>query len=464
MRGVILNGLTRDEHGNMKSKYTASYKKKIGNKTIFKQMFGYEIIKNDIIIYNPAVISVCIKNKFDIIDKRIAPIEVDYKCRINVSDNQAVVYNHLLNNIFTEQNANNGIGSCVLVMATGMGKTYTSGKLISGLKVPTLIIVPKISILNEWMKMFKWFDGEPIGRYFTDAKEDGNIVVMTIESALNDEYKFGDTIIKWDQYFTKFGLVIYDEVHNYPTNKYKDIFWRTNFKYRLGLTATPDERTDKMDIYYKWHLNTVVHSNQIEGWISNEEPKWTGTVIAINYYGPIEYTHKLTNDNGWLSVSKMVKQFSRDIYRNKLITNTIDDMLTRHRNVYIFSEHRDYIIDISAKYDSSSIMMGGITDDEFEEAKNKSVIFITYGYGKEGISIPKMNAIVFAHPRKSKMNQIIGRILRMGGDENISREIVDIIDYKTSLKSQFSQRKEEYTKKGFNIVQKNIKYTELRIG
>lgn len=455
MRGVVISGLTNNEHNDIKSKYVCNYKKKMGNITISKQLYGYEVI-NNITIYNQRVINICVNNKFDIIDKRHKPSAINYNCNIKLNSNQQVVYDHLMTNIFTSPNNK----CCVLIMATGTGKTYTAGKLISDLSVPTLIIVPKISIMTEWIRMFQSYNGEQIGQYYSGGKMDGNIVIMTIDSALNDEFIFDGVIIKWDTYFSKFGMVVFDEIHNYPTNKYKDIFWRTNFMYKLGLTATPNERIDNMDTYYKWHLNTVVFANKLEGF-AESAVNWSGDIIAVNYYGPIEYTLRMTNDKGWISTCKMVKQFSEDIYRNRLIQSYIDDMLLRYRNVYVFCEHRDYIINISSKYPDSGVMMGGITDEEYQLAKDKPVIFITYGYGKEGISIPKMNAIIFAHPRKSKMTQIIGRILRQGGDEHIRREIVDIIDSKTPLKSQFKERQNVYKEKGFDIIQKNVKYTDI---
>ena len=69
----------------------------------------------------------------------------------------------------------------------------------------------------------------------------------------------------------------------------------------------------------------------------------------------------------------------------------------------------------------------------------------TYPYSSTGVSIDKMDSLILATPRKSKMTQILGRIFRLGGDQSVKRFIVDIVDNKITLKSQYSARKKVYT-------------------
>jgi hypothetical protein len=79
-----------------------------------------------------------------------------------------------------------------------------------------------------------------------------------------------------------------------------------------------------------------------------------------------------------------------------------------------------------------------------------------------GKSIPKMDAIILATPRRRKSRQYIGRIFRLGSNYDITRKIVDIVDWATPLKSQWYQRKLYYDEKKFPITEKKIKYTELK--
>ena len=92
--------------------------------------------------------------------------------------------------------------------------------------------------------------------------------------------------------------------------------------------------------------------------------------------------------------------------------------------------------------------MGGSSSQTIEDAKTYGrLILTTYQYSSTGVSIVKMNSLVLATPRRNGLEQIIGRIYRLSGDQNIERVIVDIVDNRTCLKSQFYDRKKIYDKK-----------------
>jgi len=285
------------------------------------------------------------------------------------------------------------------------------------------------------------------------------VMIFTAKSLIKAEYVFGAEKIPYETYLAKFGLVIYDEIHNYATKGYKEVFWRTNFLCKLGLTATPDERLDCMDVMYKHHAGPEIKASELAGVVKT---RWTCTVHAVKYNGPVQYTAKLTNNDGWVQTQLMCQQFAEDPYRTQLIINRANEMLMRYKNVFIFAEHRNYVEYLKNRLgDDVGVLMGGCTDADYAEAITKQIIIITYMYGKEGLSVPKMNAIIFAHPRKSHMRQIIGRILRC--DDGESREIVDIIDNKTSIKSQYYERKKIYNEKEFVIVEKVVPYTSITV-
>jgi hypothetical protein len=115
-------------------------------------------------------------------------------------------------------------------------------------------------------------------------------------------------------------------------------------------------------------------------------------------------------------------------------------------------------------YDIDSIsLMGGSTMDTIEQAQTSRVIVATYQYAYKGISLPNFDSMIFATPRRSKIYQTLKRIYRLGGDPTKIREIVDIVDNKTNLKSQFSSRKKEYDNPVFNMTYttNKIDYTSI---
>jgi superfamily II DNA or RNA helicase len=412
------------------------------------------------------------KNKI-LAGKDIYPIK--FSPCIDLYENQQKAMDFLMRNIYSEKKIKQGSAACIFVLDTGLGKTYIGGALIELSKKKTLIIVPKSSPIKEWTDMLEQnFPELDIGQYHSKApKTDGDIVIMTIDSALNDKFtwiskqdkKSVKTSLSYNQYFQQFGTVIFDEIHNYTTSKRHEIFWRTNFQYSIGLTATPDERADGMDPVASAHVGKIIRAIEIPGF-EVEEIKWKGNVKAIRYNGPPEYTIKYTNKKNWVSTKKMCDQFIADPYRNKLLLEEIKKLYREGKYIFVFSERRDYLLTLQEKLAEQNLesgemqtLMGGATYEEDLQARtNAKIILITYGYGIEGISIPRMDAIVFATPRRRKMRQTIGRILRRSGNPSITRQIIDIIDENTTLKSQFNTRKQVYTEKDFPIQESSVDF------
>ena len=95
------------------------------------------------------------------------------------------------------------------------------------------------------------------------------------------------------------------------------------------------------------------------------------------------------------------------------------------------------------------MLRGGITKQTFNDAKDAKahIVLTTYGYSRRGISLPDMTALVLVSPRRNGSRQIIGRILRRNSDEMIVRQIIDIVDVHTVLKSQSNDRIKIYKEK-----------------
>ena len=79
------------------------------------------------------------------------------------------------------------------------------------------------------------------------------------------------------------------------------------------------------------------------------------------------------------------------------------------------------------------------------------IILTTYQYMGTGKSIPKMDAIIYATPRKSKSRQFTNRIFRLGSNYDIERQIYDIVDWRTIVKNQWYKRKKYYNEKEYAI-------------
>lgn len=364
-----------------------------------------------------------------------------------LTDNQVCVLDHLMSNIYNPDNIAIGTSSTILQMEPGYGKTYLSLGVINRIKKKTFIIVPNSYLLRQWIEILTTaFPDNIIGCYYGLKKIDGDIIVSIINSAL-----------KYPGY-KKIGLVIYDEVHMYCSNKFSDIFTRAQAACCLGITATPFNRIDKFDPVAHWALGKVIHADSIENW-NVENINFLTDVTRVMYSGPDEYTKIIESAAGIVSVPLMINQIQDDPFRNNLIIAYAAELYRIGRNVFIFSDRREHLHQLAKKLDEKKIvfaapelvtgvreLMGGSTDADIENAKRDGrIIMTTFQYSGTGVSINKMDALILATPRKSNMKQILGRIYRLKSDQTIRRRIIDIVDIKICLKSQYYTRKKSYT-------------------
>lgn len=124
----------------------------------------------------------------------------------------------------------------IAVVPTGAGKTFFAIRLLKMMfeenpNMRVIIIMPKIVIINTWVEELVsnelYFNN--IGIYKGGCKEFSKITLTTTASAKNLDMRM-------------FDFAIFDELHNFGSPTMKALV-ATDFKYKLGLTATPD-RTD----------------------------------------------------------------------------------------------------------------------------------------------------------------------------------------------------------------------------
>lgn len=411
---------------------------------------------------------------------------------------------------FTEDQAAIGAAGLILELEAGLGKTFVAAIVIARKKVKTLYIVPNEYLLEQAADDFaKALPGARIGKYFHKCKCDGDIVLMIINSALSSEFTINGSIIPAREFMKQFTLVIFDEVHEYASTERSGVFRNIAGKYLLGLTAEANARVDKLDFVCHMHIGKVYPAECIPGFDVPETDRYTSEATIIKYYGPTEYCRNIISRAGMVSAYEMSKQMIRDPYRTRLIVDLVMQFYNEGRNIFVWCDMRGidiFLCDIlrreginascgtlpeqtdshgastaastdastdantSASTDASAKggvagLMGGIDKKGIIAAQNARVIVATYQYAYRGVSLPKFDTMIFATPRRAKIYQTLKRIFRAGGDTNIVRKIVDIVDMKTKLKAQLSTRKEQYVRPifGMTIHEKKITYDSITI-
>ncbi len=123
----------------------------------------------------------------------------------------------------------------VVVLPTGAGKTAVAVRAIERAGRSTLVVVPTLALLKQWYSILADSFGTSVavGLWGGGYHETTPLTVTTYDSAYIHAERYGD----------RFALVVYDEVHHLPAEKYATIPEMLLAPYSLGLTATP-ERPD----------------------------------------------------------------------------------------------------------------------------------------------------------------------------------------------------------------------------
>ena len=140
----------------------------------------------------------------------------------------------------------------IIALPVAAGKTLIGLKAIEFLKVKTVVLVPTLDLITQWVSILKDKLGvleEKIGVFGGGKREVNEITVMTYDSAY----------INLDKYKTYFGLIIADEAHHSVGPSYRKAFWQITAPFRMGLTATPF-RSDGLHKYYPEIIGEIVFS------------------------------------------------------------------------------------------------------------------------------------------------------------------------------------------------------------
>jgi len=395
---------------------------------------------------------------------------IEYKWTGSYRPNQLIIAKHL-----RKKYLDGGRGGAILKLEAGQGKSYVAMGLIRKLRRKTLIVVHNTTMLTQWIGWLSSnFPNNTIGQYWGKRKQDGDIVVGVINSLVVENFKIGDDDgIPYKRFFAAFGFVIWDECHKYMSARAIKLFKRAQTHYMLGLSATPDPRLDKKHQIPRWFIGPVVDAETLPGFVP-DTTTFTGNVNMIEYIGHPDYIKPERMNIGGKemnSFTNFLELITQDKYRLQLIVDQIIEVFkNKTKNMFVFADRIDYLKKIQkqlAKIGIGVLMLtltGGAKQRQLDDAKkNCRIILSTYSYMGTGLSIPRMDSLLLATPRRNKLAQFIGRIFRLDGQTDIEREIIDIVDAATPFKYQSSTRKIAYKARGLVIKKQKISYKEVII-
>lgn len=322
----------------------------------------------------------------------------------------------------------------VIVAPPGSGKTIIGLKIISEKKQPSLIVVHRIQLLEQWQERVQTFLGIPkheigiIGKGKTKIGK--QITIATIQSLPK----------QIEQIQNQFGTILVDECHHIPAETFRSTIEKLNTFYLYGLTATPFRKhnDEKLIFAFLGEIISEVGSTEIENFKHAQ-------IIVKNTNLDIPFNSKTE------SFETLSKILIHDSERNKLILNDIKIELSKGKRIAIITERKDHI-DTLCLFLRQSYEVVTLSGDDSESNKkskweilqqgNFQILITTGQYFGEGSDLSTINSLFLVYPFsfKGKLIQYIGRVQR----SEINPTIYDFRDIKIDYLNKLFLKRNVY--------------------
>ncbi len=337
-----------------------------------------------------------------------------------------------------------GYRKAMVVMATGLGKTYLAAFLAKSFK-RVLFIAHREEILQQAQRSFRLVMPERSSGLYNGAEKsvDTQLLFASI-------YTLG--IKKHRERFqaNEFDLIVVDEAHHAAAKSYASVLDYYTPSFQLGITATP-ERMDGRDVYALCDGNVAYQMHFIEaitrGWLS-----------PFRYYG-------IYDDTDYSQITWLGSRYEEQ--------ELLDTQLRRDRAELVWKAWSDHKQSRSLGF-CSSIRQADFLTEFFMEQGVRALslhsrtsgmtrpnairaltdgeldIIFTVDLFNEGVDIPGVDTLLFVRPTESLtvFTQQMGRGLRLA-EGKTHCVIVDLIgnyrnaDLKLSLLGRNSDKQPE---------------------
>lgn len=410
-------------------------KKKIGKNTFGTDRYFKFVgeTENEVIVprgFIGKLIRFCRENKIehDFIDERKKLKEILFTFNAKLRDHQQIT-------IDTIEKKELG----VIVAPPGSGKTIVALKIISEKKQPTLIIVHRKQLVEQWTERIETFLGIPkneIGKIGQGKSKVGKkITIATIQSLSKELVK-----TEAENILTAFGTIIVDECHHIPAETFRNTIAKLQTFYLYGLTATPFRKYNDGKLIFI-HLGEVIaeiKSNEIS---NSQQAK----IIIRNTGLDVPFNSK---SDKFETLSKILVH---DSARNKLILEDVISELKAGKRAVIITERKEHIDSLYQylKQSYETITFSGEDSESNRISKwkllkegNYQVLITTGQFFGEGTDLQNANCLFLVYPFsfEGKLIQYIGRVQR----SEVTPTIYDYRDIKIDYLNKLFLKRNTY--------------------
>ena len=320
------------------------------------------------------------------------------------------------------------IENCLVTSGTGSGKTTALLGLYGRMKVPTLVLVHQLNLIEQWMeRAVEELEMKPRDIGIVGAGK------MKLTSLTLGTPKSVAAAIKKDPRFVElWGAVLVDEVHLFAARSLFACVDQFPARYRVG--ASDDEKRKDRQEFLLYDLfgakaAEVSDKELVEkGAIMDVEVLIVPTAFEADWYVTGEDEDKKP-DFGLL-----VREMSEDFERQQLLDAIIATELREGRQIIIFAKERDHCRSLGAmaagRAPSGYLIGGPDYRDEFKRTKKGMkdgsirVGVGTYQACGIALDIPYVEVGICAAPvlaNKTSFRQARGRVCRKPVGKSVAR-------------------------------------------
>jgi len=333
-----------------------------------------------------------------------------------------------------------GDGRFLLGDFTVTHNTVFACGLIAELNVPTLVVVHKAFLMDQWAeRLTEYLPGVQLGVAQESRCEfQGKHVVLGMVHSLGGAV-YPNAFYRWP------GLVISDEVHRIGALTWSGVPGRFTARRRLGITATP-RRKDGAEAVFQQHIGPELFAAREES-----------LPFAVRFVTTDFYVVKGTTYNTGLSSRTTIVSFlCASEPRNRQIVGQILMALAKDRKCLVVSERLEHLAALERTLramapeghcPSIGYYVGGMRRDAREESERCQVILATVQNVQEGLDIPPLDTLFLTTPL-GDIEQMVGRIRRVSPGKK-PPVVVDFRDDRVPMfKRQAAEREAFYRKAG----------------
>ena len=297
----------------------------------------------------------------------------------------------------------------ILRAPPGFGKTVVSCAIMAKLGVPTLVVVHKEFLVNQWKERIEQFlPGTKVGIVQQDRCEyEGSGVLIGMIHSLVGGRDYGKDFYEWP------GLIITDETHRVGAATWSVVPTRFKARWRLGVSATPRRKDGAENVFF-FHIGDVLFAAQEQRMIPKIRRVWTDFKLV----------QTPTLNPTLISKTLLLKFLCANKKRNDVILEQLLEAVKAGRKPIVLSErlkHLDYLeanfkrlwaLQVKDKpVPTTGFYVGGMKEEQLEEASKAQVIFATRQFAEEGLDIPSLDTLFLLTPI-ADVEQACGRVLR----------------------------------------------------